>query len=314
MGLGLAVLVIGCTRARNPEPETANTPTPIFEAILDGSNGCGEAREPGTTVETLTVEGLQRTFRLHVPAGYQPDQPAALVLNYHGFGSSAESQEEYTGMALQADASGFVTATLQGEGSPARWYVFGRSQTNPDDVAFTEEVIDRLDETLCIDRDRIYATGMSNGGGMSSALACNVNDVFAAVAPVAGSPFLRSDCQGKEPIPVIAFHGTQDLFVPFEGPEGRAGMSNQSARGNSLDWAEHNGCHLTLVSERIAADVVRESYTGCDNGADVVLYVIEGGGHTWPGAVPDVRFLGSSTTSISATELIWAFFEAHPKR
>ena len=115
-------------------------------------------------------------------------------------------------------------------------------------------------------------------------------------------------------MPVVAFHGTDDELVPFEGgPGGRLGLPVTGVRGNMRDWAEHNGCNLTLQTERIAEDVVLESYGGCADGAGVHLYVIEGGGHTWPGASRDIALLGETTQSISATEIAWRFLLRPPQ-
>jgi polyhydroxybutyrate depolymerase len=264
---------------------------------------------------TLDSGGVTRTYRLYVPAAYTPDRPAALVLNLHGFGSNARQHETYSHMTQQAETSGFVTVAPDGTNSPQRWYIYGsREPGYVDDFAFLSALIDDLSARLCIDLQQVYATGISNGAGMSSLAACRLYDKLAAIAPVAGSPYSALECRGKGPVPVIAFHGTEDQLVPFEGgPGGRLGLPTRSVRDNMLNWAKHNGCDLTLSSERVAADVVVESYGGCRNGADVRLYVVEGGGHTWPGANLDVAWLGETTHSIDATALLWDFFAAHPK-
>ncbi len=116
-------------------------------------------------------------------------------------------------------------------------------------------------------------------------------------------------------MPIVSFHGTDDKQVPFEGGTGsRLDLPVTATRDNMRGWAEHNGCNLTLQTQRIASDVVLEFYGGCAEGADVQLYVIEGGGHTWPGASRNVAMLGSTTQSISATEIAWRFFSEHPGR
>jgi polyhydroxybutyrate depolymerase len=294
----------------------ASPPAGPLQASAAGSSGCGVARQNGkTVVETLTSDGVKRSYRLYVPKSYDPSKPAPLVLNFHGYGSNALEQESYSGFKPIADKAGFVLATPDGTNMPRRWYIYGKfEQGYVDDFAFTNNLIDHLEATLCIDASRVYATGISNGAGMSSLLGCRLHDRIAAIAPVAGSPYSDLYCRNQGPMPVIAFHGTDDQLVPFDGgPSGRLGLPAAPVRQNMHDWAQHNGCDMTLHSQRIASDVVLESYTNCNHGADVELYVIEGGGHTWPGASRDVPGLGKTTHSISASELIWAFFAAHPK-
>jgi polyhydroxybutyrate depolymerase len=263
----------------------------------------------------LNSGGARRTYRLFVPSGYDPSQPTPLVLNFHGFGGSGRQQEANSHMTREAERSGFITVAADGTESPRRWHIYGRLESGYDeDFAFVRDLVDQLSSLLCIDPARVYATGMSNGGGMSSLLACELNDVLAAVAPVAGSPFNPLACRGKQPVPVLAFHGTDDDLVPFEGgPSGRLNLPARGVRENQRQWATHNGCELTLKSERIASDVLLESYAGCANGADVQLYVVEGGGHSWPGGSLESRN-GAMTQSIDATALIWQFFTAHPKQ
>jgi polyhydroxybutyrate depolymerase len=234
------------------------------------------------------------------------------VLSFHGFGSNARQQETYSGFVEIAEREGFVLATPDGTNRPQRWYIYGRWERGyVDDFAFTEDLIDEVSALVCIDPARVYATGISNGGAMSAQLPCRTSRV-AAIAPVAGSPYSDLLCRDAGPVPVIAFHGTDDEQVPFEGGSGgRFGLQVAPVRENMRDWAEHNGCEMTVLSERVAPDVVLERYGECDEGADVLLYVIEGGGHTWPGADRDDSRLGRTAQSIDASELIWSFFEGH---
>ncbi len=272
---------------------------------------------PGSSIATLESGGVGRHYRLYVPLPYDASQPVPLVLNFHGLGSNAVEQERYSGFNDAAEQSGFIVVTPEGTGQPQEWYLYGPvEQGYVDDFAFVDDLLDHLESSFCIDASRVYATGISNGGGMTSLLGCRLNGRIAAIAPVAGSPYAPPLCDGAGPMPVVAFHGTADPLVPFEpAPDvGRLDLFNAGARANMLGWAQHNGCDLTLQTQRIASDVVLESYAGCTDGADVQLYVVEGGGHTWPGADRDIAVLGSTTHSISATELAWRFFTEHPKR
>ncbi len=334
--LAASLLLTGCEKARERREsreatqtaqETAGVPpaatpdaTDVSSApptpVVSGSAGCGTAAKTGSRVQSIESEGVERNYRLYVPAGYRPGTPTPLVLNFHGFGSNALEQERYSEYPAAADKYGFIVATPEGTGSPQEWYLYGPvEQGYVDDFAFTGALIDELSATLCIDASRIYATGISNGGGMTSLVGCRLNDRIAAIAPVAGSPYAEGQCRGEGPMPIVAFHGTEDRLVPFEmGPDsGRLDLFNAGVRNNMHDWAQHNGCNLTLQTQRIASDMVLESYVGCKDGADVHLYIIEGGGHTWPGASRDLPALGATTQSISATELSWRFFAEHVK-
>jgi polyhydroxybutyrate depolymerase len=272
---------------------------------------CPTGSSTGLSVQTMTSGGVQRSYRLYVPTSYDASTPLPLVLNFHGFSSNAWQQERYSGFIDIAEREGFVLVTPDGTSTPRRWHIYGKWERGyVDDFAFTEDLIDEVSAGVCIDQARVYATGISNGAAMSSLLGCK-SDRIAAIGPVAGSPYSALLCRNAGPVPVIAFHGTDDELVPCDGGNGgRRGLPGTPVRENMLGWAEHSGCDVTLQTERIASDVLLERYTICDEGADVLLYVIEGGGHTWPGARV-VPWLGYTTLLISSSELIWSFFVAH---
>jgi polyhydroxybutyrate depolymerase len=288
---------------------------PATDQAITAVTGCGIPATRGLTLASIRSGGSERTFRLYLPAGYDPSRPTPLVMNFHGFGGNGFLQERYAHMQEEAEKSGFIAVAPDGTQEPPRWHIYARLEDRyGEDFDFVRDLVDHLGAQLCLDRNRIYAAGISNGGGMSSLLGCELNDVIAAIAPVAGSPFPGPACRGKQPMPVVAFHGTDDPLVPFEGGRsGRFGLAGRGVRDNMRSWAEHNGCNLALKSERIAGDVLLETYTGCKDGADVQLYVVEGGGHTWPGAHPEIRD-SATTQSIDATALMWRFFAAHAKR
>jgi polyhydroxybutyrate depolymerase len=309
--IAFVLLLAACDRA----PEARQAAEPASEAAVvqsRGSAGCGSSGPTGNIAGRLVSDGVEHTFRLHVPKTYAAGTPAPLVLNFHGLGSNAAQQELYSGLIGQSDQAGFILATPDGSGMPQRWYFIDFPGAEVDDFAFVRALIGHLGDTLCIDQSRIYATGMSNGGFMSAALACEMSDTFAAVAPVAGVTYLPI-CDARPPVPIVVFHGTNDAVVPFAGgnirliPAALPGVRETAAR-----WAQHNGCEAAPQSQRIAADVVLEAYAGCSSDTDVHLYVIEGGGHTWPGALP-LPFLDKTTQSIKAAEIIWRFFSEHSK-
>ncbi|HEX5371015.1 MAG TPA: PHB depolymerase family esterase [Dehalococcoidia bacterium] len=289
--------------------------TPFDKKASDAAAGCGNAHVQGKSiVEYMFSGGVLRSYRIYVPPSYNPSTPAPLVLGFHGFGANAIEQEYYTNFKPQADLHGFVLVSPNAVGTPPHWNYYGKlAPAMPDDYAFVNDLIDHLQGELCIDAARIYTTGMSDGGTMAAIIGCKLNNRIAAVAPVAGSPYLDAGCLLSGPVPLITFHGTADTLWPFDGGIGYMGLPVTPTETDVLDWAKHNKCDLNQQSQVIATDVTLETYTGCSGNADVELYVIDGGGHTFPGAPIDFTNFGSTTHSIDAAALSWAFFAAHPK-
>jgi len=261
-----------------------------------------------------------------------------LVLNFHGATSSAAVQEAYSAFSAQADQpdGAFVVAYLQGITTPDRNFThYNHTQLaspEPDDVAVISQLLNSLESQLCIDANRIYSTGMSNGAMVSVRLACSMSDRIAAIGLVAGAyyPQMALDlnpaetCLDTTPVPAIALHGTSDTFVPFAGGPGgipglwsstfRLPLDNATVDEDVMEsWATHNGCTGTRGEEAPLAgttEIRLVTYDNCADNAVVRLYIVDGGGHTWPGAV-DVPQLGYTTHQINATDLIWDFFRAH---
>ena len=193
----------------------------------------------------------------------------------------------------------------------------GQGRSTPStmpDVVFISELIDLLQKSYNIDPGAIYANGLSNGGGMAFALSCTLPHRIAAFGAVGAAITLPLDwCPDNRPAPLIAFHGTADRFTPYDGgkvsiaPRPFPSIPEWTAR-----WAERNRCAPVPVDTTIASDVVRREYCDCANDAGVVLYTIEGGGHTWPGGPPFPEWLlGKTTQSVDATREMWAFFSQH---
>ena len=175
-----------------------------------------------------------------------------------------------------------------------------------DDVGFVRALLDEVSRTLCIDHERVYATGMSNGGFFSHRLACDAADIITAVGPVAGPLGLADeDCQPTRPVPIIHFHGTADEVVPYEGNGGGFPAVEPSLQG----WAERNGCNpkseLTLEMD----DVSCQTWNECDQDASVTLCTIDGFGHCWPGQ--EFCLSGESTLTIRANAMMLDLFEQH---
>jgi polyhydroxybutyrate depolymerase len=183
------------------------------------------------------------------------------------------------------------------------------------EVRFISELIDRLEAAYNIDPARIYADGLSNGGGMAFVLSCTLSDRIAAVGMVASAQLLPwSWCRDERAVPMIAFHGTADPLTPYNGGKTWiAPRSFPSIPKWTANWARRNRCRPNAVELAVAADVTRREYTNCADNAAVVLYTIRGGGHSWPGGGPLPEWLvGPTSRSIDATSQMWAFFRAHP--
>jgi polyhydroxybutyrate depolymerase len=192
-----------------------------------------------------------------------------------------------------------------------------------DDVAFTRALLDDLATVASVDPDRVYATGLSNGGIMAHYLASELSERIAAIAPV-GGPLMMDAPHAKRAVPVMHFHGTADEFAPFQGGYGKGSLGRKgvtdfrSVEHTIQSWVKANGCTPEPNVEPLpdktgdGMRVTRKTWSSGRDGSEVVLIEIEGGGHTWPGMEPIVQALGPSTLDISANDLMWEFFQKHP--
>jgi len=264
---------------------------------------------------SLVSSGQKRDYLLHVPPKYDRAKPTALVISMHGAALWPAAQMKTTQWNKVADEQGFIVVYPSGTGFPRIFPMEGDALTA--DVRFISDLIDTLEAGYNIDRSRIYADGFSNGGGMAFALSCTLSDRIAAVGIVAGAQLLPwSWCTDSRPVPMIAFHGTADPIVPYEG--GRTSKSPTrmpfpSVRKWTAGWAARNRCGAEAVESAVAGHVSRLEYTKCAEGATVVLYTVGGGGHSWPGGRPIAEWwVGPTSHEIDATGVMWAFFLDHP--
>ena len=262
--------------------------------------------------------GRKREYLLYVPRSYDRSKPTPLVISLHGAGLWGAAQKETSQWNRVADEHGFIVVYPSGEGGggPRVWHEGGGARPSRD-VRFISELIDTLEARYNIDPRMIYANGLSNGGGMSFVLSCTMSDRIAAVGLVAAAHLLPWGwCTDRRPVPMIAFHGTADPEVPYNG--GRTWVAPErfpSIPAWTANWARRNRCAPSPLDSAVAADVIRRAYTHCADDAAVVLYTVRGGGHTWPGGKPLPQwFAGRTSTSIDATGLMWAFFGEHPLR
>jgi polyhydroxybutyrate depolymerase len=267
---------------------------------------------------SIVSSGIEREYELYVPASYDPARATPLVITLHGAALWGPAQREISHWNDVADRHGFIVVYPSGRRGPGpRVWSLDTSRGISRDVRFVADLIDTLRRSYHIDTMRIYANGLSNGGGMSFVLSCTMPDRIAAVGMVGPALLVPFDwCPDRNPVPVIAFHGTADNAAPYEGGASWVtSMRFPDVRKWMDRWSKRNGCAPLPIDTTIAADVVRRAYSACTNAADIVLYTIVGGGHTWPGgpSIPEWAF-GKTATSIDASALMWTFFQAHPLR
>jgi len=322
-------------RAGSSEDGAAGPVTPA-EVEPRPSAGCGSsAVAAGEEKVTLTSGGVERWYLRHVPPTHDGSTPMPVVVDLHGYSEGADVHALVSGLGPYGDEQGFVTVTPhgQGQGPVPLW---DTTPGGPDHV-FLEGMLDEVEASLCVDTSRVFVTGLSNGAMMTSMLACELSGRFAAAAPVAGVTEMP-DCQADRPVPVVAFHGTDDGFLAYDGglgpqvaslpsPDGQGTLADVSDRpaeseeptGPSVpevvaDWAGRNGCDDAAPTEAVADDVTVLSFA-CPAGVEAELYRVDGGGHSWPGSefLANVEnVVGHTTMSISANEVMWEFFEQHP--
>ena len=289
----------------------------------------GEAMAAGDHRRTFTHDGRTRIYRIHLPPLERRIDPLPVVLAFHGGGTNARLMMRTTDLIAVSDREGFAVVFPEGTGRFRRLLTWnaGRccayaQRKGVDDVGAVAALLDDLSRIVPVDPRRVYATGISNGAMMSYRLACELSDRIAAIAPVAGTMNLDR-CEPARPVPVVHFHGTADEFCPYGGGVGPRSVSSGGPRLSVEDnmrlWREFNGCTGEPVTARLPdreedqTTVVRTAWGSCRGDSEVVLYTIEGGGHTWPGAVVAMRgVFGASTRDVSASEVMWDFFRNHP--
>ncbi|HEY8850864.1 MAG TPA: PHB depolymerase family esterase [Gemmatimonadaceae bacterium] len=265
---------------------------------------------------SFVSSGEKRDYLLYVPKSYDRRTPTPLVISMHGAGLWGAAEKETSKWNDLADKQGFIVVYPSGVGG--KGVRIWRAEPGPGlmkDVRFISELIDTLKTSYNIDSRRVYANGLSNGGGMSFALSCTMSNRIAAVGMVAAAQTLPWNwCTDHRPVPMIAFHGTADPEVPYNG--GSSWITPRpfpNVQRWVANWARRNRCGASPVESVVAVDVTRLAYTSCADDAAVVLYTVHGGGHTWPGGTPLPKwFVGRTTRSIDATRLMWSFFQKHP--
>lgn len=283
---------------------------------------------PGRHERRYRHEGRDRFCHVHVPASHDPNRAAPLVLALHGATSNPKLMAQFCGLHRQGEQDGFVVAYPAGTGAVGtvlfwngggHWGYAGKNGV--DDVGFIRMVVDDLRGAIAIDPDRIHVCGMSNGANMTYRLGAEMADVFASIAGV-GGPMIPGAARPQRPLSVLHIHGTDDAFAPFHGGVGEHslhGVPLPSVRSTIDFWVDANECPVLpqIASSPDAAGdgttIRTEIYAPGRDGTEVVLHIVEGGGHTWPGRPPLPEKLGKSSGNLDANAAISAFFRKHPK-
>lgn len=293
--------------------------------------GQGEA-----SVQGLEHDGSERQFRIFQPSSHDPNSPLPLVVNIHGFSFDSGFQQESTQMNTVAEREGFIVAYPDALNND--W--FPTLDAVAESTEFIAAMLDHIESVYSIDEERVYATGFSQGAQLSYALARAIPDRIAAIAPVSGTqpkidPGVELPLWPDRPVPVLHIHGTADAVSPYDGgipPFG--GLDWQSAPGEVASWAEHNGCAsnptdstLPNLEQADQSSISLVHYSECAEYTDssgvareveTLLYQINHGGHNWPGDSPtswppldESPWFGTVNQDISASEVIWEFFDRH---
>lgn len=253
--------------------EPAPTPPPVPSPAPQWS-------EPKVEKRTIQAGGLTRSYIVSFPPGAPERQRLPLIFVFHGFEEDAQTIHEYSGMD-QADA---VVVYMEGEQrawSPAPY----AATTGEQDLAFVDAVLAALSTELSVDRARVFAAGLSNGGGFAAYLGCQRPQEFTAVATVAAA-FYEKVSQGCSAIPMkhIDFHGTADQVINYSGGE-RHETVYESTDELLEDAAARNRCNPEPNIIQLSDSVTELQWQGCDAGLE--HFRIQGGPHVWPGGGKD---------------------------
>lgn len=327
----ITVIILILLAAREARQSNTETPEEVVSVPISQSD-----ITPGTYSRTIESDGQTRSYKVHIPTGYDANKATPLVFILHGGMGSGGQILAATEFAKKADAKNFIVVAPDGVDN--NWND-GRGTTvqgntdvvNSDDVAFISNLIEELKTIYSIDEDRIYTTGVSNGSMMSQRLACELPGVFAAVGAVSG-PFrgeIADICDSS--VSIIGIQGTDDPFFPMEDEDGipelprilklnKVQQTVTNIEEIAQIWVAGNSCNDVPDKSTLpnvvddGTSVIKYSYAGCTSGRDVVYYQVVGMGHGWPPKTGQAENIaGSPSLNINATDVIWEFFATHAR-
>jgi polyhydroxybutyrate depolymerase len=283
---------------------------------------------PGDHSLTIKHGGRERSAIVHMPARAAVKRALPVILNFHGGGGHGANEQQYSLLDNLADRENFIAVYPNGTGRFGEKLLTWNAGSccayaalnNIDDVGFVRALLAELSSQLLIDRRRVYATGMSNGGMMAHRLAAEASDLIAAIAPVAGGMVLPT-IKTSRAVPVTHFHSTDDpralygggLGLPF--PMTKSQVFHPNIDEMIAKWVKHNSCAAAPAvtdrrADRAGHTAMKYVYSNCRDGAEVVLWKLTGAGHVWPGGKQKImeRILGPSIDIVDANQEMWNFF------
>lgn len=318
-----------------PAAKPANTVKPPAAVPATSQPSTAPASQPAALKqdfqETIKYGGLDRDYLVHLPPNFDKLSSLPVVIQLHGGGGKAAQMDKLTRFQALGDKENFIVVAP--DGIESQWNdakegaTYRAAVENIDDVGFISAMIDQLKKNLNIDLKRVYVTGISNGGMMTLRIAAQLSGKVASVAAVAGSMSntLMSASYPQRAISAMMINGTADPLVHIEGGDitafGRVTGQVAAPAAAVRFWVEKNGCPSAAVKDELpdinsedGSKVTRETYTGCRDGVEVIYYIIQGGGHTWPGGPQYLAdtVIGKTNRDFDATKTIWEFFKKHP--
>jgi polyhydroxybutyrate depolymerase len=346
----LMLLAVACSDDGGSSASSSTTTT--SDTAGESATGCGAGADATAGTERLTVayDGVDREVERTIPPAHDGDTPLPLLVSLHGFTSTIDQLNLFSDFPRTAAERGYVVVVPQAadavlpigdeEIEASFWNAVPDDTADlvgvQDDVGFLNQVVDDTVAELCIDPDRVFVAGNSNGAAMSVTLACGGEGRYAAIAPVSGIN-IAGACEPPAPVSVIAFHGDTDPLVPYEGGSAASvELDAPSVEDRVGELAAAASCDPEPDVTAPFDDIEARRWTGCDDGVAVELVTVLGGGHTWPGMLnyidPDalarlgtdnaliqladldlLEIAGHMTVSLEATTAILDFFDAHPR-
>lgn len=260
----------------------------------------------------LQIDNLKRAYNLHVPVSYTAKQPIPVVLAFHPVNGTGEDMQKITGFDSIADKQGFIV--VYPDAIAGHWNA--RRTDKPDtanDIGFVSALIEDLGQRYNIDRNRIYATGLSNGATFTHRVGCELSDKVSAIAVVAGTmpELLARTCKTTKPLSVLIMHGTDDPAISYS----ESAKLLLSVPQTFKDWSTRNNCTGKVIKQSLPnTSKVEVNTQQCAEDTRIKMYTIVGGEHSWPGSSPAPSSMdGESSTEISASTIIWDFFKHDSK-
>jgi polyhydroxybutyrate depolymerase len=273
--------------------------------------------------ERIDVAGVSRRFTVCLPNACKNTTSVPLVIVLHGALGNGWSAEFDSQMTRKAEKEHFIVVYPNGTGRMHRYFLTWNvgpccgtaSHKHANDVGFIRQMIIALTKEYQIDPNRIYVTGLSNGGMLAYRVAAEMPDLVAAICPISACMYAISG-EMTAPVSVVAFHGTRDRVIPYEG--GLGCFFGYPVRTRPVAeaiqyWVKRNGCNSVPLREQLDA-ASKDTYTGGLGNTEVCLYTLKKGGHCWPGGRSAFLLADRPDTNLSATDLMWQFFSSHPKQ